>query len=125
MSAPLPQLWGVLYAGPNKDGERKNCANCMFFSQGPASALLGSKSNCQVLPVRVKPDQVCGYHVPPEKADPELAGLETVKGGTSCDLCRFYDPETDTSGHCNAVEGDDGGPAAVEARGCCGRWEAE
>lgn len=128
MTAPLPQLWGVLYAGPNGNGERKSCSNCMFFSQGssPAGALLGTKAtNCQVLPVRVTPDQVCGYHVPAgEKADPDLAGLEKVPGGTSCDRCRYYNPETDTSGHCEAVEGEDGGPAAVEGLGCCGRWEA-
>lgn len=25
---PLPRLWGVLYASPNKDGERKSCSMC-------------------------------------------------------------------------------------------------
>lgn len=127
MSAPLPQLWGVLYAGPNQNGERKACSNCMFFSQGnPAAALMGAMgSNCQVLPVSVTPDQVCGYHIPAgEKADPELAGLERVPGGTSCDTCRYYEPDSATSGHCEAVDGEDGGPAIVEAMGCCGRWEA-
>lgn len=123
MTAPLPQLWGVLYASPNKDGERKNCSNCMFFSAGAAAALTG-KNNCQVLPVRVKPDQVCGYHVPPEKADPELAGLETVKGGTSCNRCRYYEGD-DTWGHCHAVNDESDDPAEVDALGCCGRWEAE
>ena len=27
--APLPEPWGALYATPNPDGSRKNCANCV------------------------------------------------------------------------------------------------
>lgn len=110
----LPQLWGVLYAGPNENGERKMCENCQFFDD--------EDGDCEVLGITVTPDQICGYHVESGNyADPELAGLETVKGGTSCSRCRYFDEGTST---CEAVEGEDGGTAAVEAMGCCGRWES-
>lgn len=109
----LPKLWGVLYAGPNEDGERKMCENCQFYGDG----------DCEVLGIDVDDDQICGYHVESGNyADPELAGLETVKGGTSCNRCRYFDEGSST---CEAVEGEDGGPASVDPMGCCGRWEAE
>ena len=126
---PLPQLWGVLYSQPNSDGQRKMCANCRFFGSSPpaasaAGALMGQGqqgSTCQILPVPVTPESVCGYHIE-QMADPELAGLESVPGGTSCDTCRFYEPESPEAGHCTAVE-EGGGPAPVEALGCCAMWE--
>src|SRR5512144_1240034 len=111
MTAPLPQLWGVLYAEPNSDGERKACSNCRFATTSPARLMLGHGVNlCDILPVPIKPSMVCGYHIESgTQADPKLAGLETVKGGTSCDRCRFYEPDSDTKGHCMAVadESDD------------------
>lgn len=129
----LPQLWGVLYAQPNGNGERKACSNCRFASAAasPAGLLLGSPgaggpvSRCAVLPVPITPEMVCGYHIETGgMADPELAGLETVPGGTSCDNCRFYEPEGEQVGRCLAVDDEAGEPAAVEAMGCCARWEA-
>lgn len=111
----LPQPWGVLYAGPNEDGERKTCENCEFL-EGEFCAVLG---------IDVKPDQICGYHV--EKggyADPDLSGFGTVKGGTSCDRCKFYAPKGDGKGLCMAVVDEENEPAKVEAMGCCARWEA-
>lgn len=115
----LPQLWGVLYAAPNANGERKACSNCRFFEgESPARALLGSGgTKCEILPVPVSPEMVCGYHIE-QLADPGLAGLETVPGGTSCDTCAYYN-----EGLCMATEGEDGGPAQVEPMGCCARWE--
>ncbi len=111
---PLPQAWGVLYAGPNKDGGRKKCDNCQFFEDG----------DCEVLGIAVKPEQICGYHVESgEYADPDLSGFGTVKGGTSCDRCKFYEAKEDGKGLCMGVVDEDGDPAEVEAMGCCARWE--
>jgi hypothetical protein len=122
----LPQLWGVLYAEPNHNGERKTCGNCKLAVNSAAGMMAGTPvSRCTILPSRISPEMVCGYHVPQEGADPELAGLETTPGGTSCDKCRFYQPGTDQEGTCEAVEGEDGGPAHVQAMGCCARWEGE
>lgn len=115
MKARLPQLWGVLYAGPNQDGQRKMCDNCEFFENG----------DCEVLGIGVKPDQICGYHVESGNyADPKEAGLETVEGGTSCDRCKFYAPTDKGSGMCLGTADENGRSPEVEAMGCCGRWEA-
>lgn len=113
--ASLPQLWGVLYAHPNRNGERKRCSNCRFFGNTP--------TGCDIFTVGVTEEMVCGYHVE-EMADPEVSGLETVPEGTSCDTCKFYRPQDRMAGVCTAVVGENGGPAPVEAMGCCARWEA-
>ena len=112
----LPQPWGVLYAGPNKNGERKSCGNCEFLEG----------SFCEVLGMDVEDDQICGYHVPKgEYADPDTSGFGTVKGGTSCDRCKFYQAKDDEKGLCMGVVDEEGEPQQVEAMGCCARWEAE
>lgn len=116
MRASLPQAWGVLYAAPNEDGERKTCGNCEFLDDG----------DCEVLGIEVEDDQICGYHIESGTyADPKVSGFGTVKGGTSCDICRFYEATTADGGNCAAVVDEDGDPAKVEAMGCCARWEAK
>lgn len=126
-SAPLPQLWGVLYAEPNKNGEGKSCGNCMFADD--------AIKECAVVNAPISPDMVCGYHVEAGgKVSAELSGLDTVPGGTSCSRCRFFGDQKKTvtpltvmgkkqmSGTCSAV--DDGeSPASVDPMGCCARWE--
>lgn len=110
----LPEPWGVLYAAPNKDGERKSCSNCEFLEKG----------FCEVLGMDVDDDDICGYHVPSgEYADPEVSGYGRVKGGTSCDRCRFYQAKDKEKGLCMAVVDEDNEPAKVEGMGCCARWE--
>ena len=118
MKARLPQLWGVLYAGPNVNVEAKSCANCMFTDE--------EAKECSVVDAPISPEMVCGYHIEEgQLADPELAGLETVPGGTSCSSCTYYlsDGLTPGRGTCSATEGEDGGPAKVDPMGCCARWE--
>lgn len=111
----LPQAWGVLYAGPNRDGERKMCSNCEFLEEG----------HCEVLGMDVEPDDICGYHVESGSyADPDVSGFGNVPGGTSCDTCKFYTPKGDEKGLCSGVVTEDNEPAEVEAMGCCARWEA-
>lgn len=126
--ARLPQLWGVLYAEPNADGQRKACANCMFTDK--------AAQVCQVIDAPISPEMVCGYHI--ERgvlANAELAGLETVPGGTSCDTCKFFralgaaTPMTALGGGqqpgvCVGTEDENGGPATVSPMGCCARWES-
>lgn len=121
---PAPKPWGVCYAGPSPGGQRKRCGTCMMF------VLEGS---CAIHPRRttVTPDHICGYHVhgqPMKKwmDHPGIqplkvteSGLELVKGGTSCDVCRYY-----AVGVCLVVAGASGKPPAkVHPRGCCARWE--
>lgn len=116
--ADLPEPWGVLYANPNSNGERKLCSNCRFFHRESRE-----KSKCDILPVPVTGEMVCGYHIEKGKtAEPSLSGLTTVPGGTSCDRCRFYEAESKKAGICHAVEVD-GEPAEVKALGCCARFE--
>lgn len=127
-SCPLPKLWGTLYSRPNTDGSRKSCISCTFWV---------TSRRCVLHPpdLDVAGDAVCGYHVQgrpskewrdlPEliRLDPKLSGLERVPGGTSCDRCKFYRGDEE-KGICGALVGDDGKPAAVQAIGCCGRWES-
>lgn len=114
--ADLPEPWGVLYAAPNKNGERKSCGNCRFAKNGA--------TKCEILPSPISREMVCGYHVPAgELANPKLSGLTTVPGGTSCDTCRFYEGDDDENGTCHGVVDTSGEYAAVEAKGCCARWE--
>ncbi|MCI0564392.1 MAG: hypothetical protein MN733_38460 [Nitrososphaera sp.] len=78
----------------------------------------------------------CGYHVfglpmevrmPHEDLDPvdeKLSGFEIIPGGTSCDICVYYEPTSGTKGLCHAVaRSDRHPPQPVQALGCCARWE--
>lgn len=118
---------GVLYAPPNADGSRKSCANCCLWAEKDGECLVHPRG------LKVSADAVCGYHVfgepqlfasaivRPEGIDPKLSGLEEVPGGTSCDLCKYFDDR----GLCRAVSDPKTGapPAKVEPLGCCARWE--
>lgn len=137
--APLPQAWGVLYAHPNPDGSRKQCQNCMMWIRRDEDG----KPKCMIHPrtLEVTAEMVCGYHVhgaPLEKrmdhpggltpVNPRFSGLGVVPGGTTCDLCLYYEAKDEASGLCYAVsKGDEpplgDPPTPVEAKGCCARWE--
>lgn len=122
----------VVYAQPNLDGTRKQCANCMMYE---APAQLCAIHDTDVI---ISPDMVCGYHVygrPVDGADeehrqymdpvlPELSGLELITGGTSCDTCEHYVPTGTMSGQCEAVADPDEPSAnyVVAPLGCCARW---
>ena len=127
MTVHLPQLWGVLYAAPDRDGARKACGNCRHASADVTA--------CSVVDAPISPTMVCGYHVEAgTKSPPDLAGLEAVPGGTSCNRCRFFQdlfvsppPAKPIAGvgACLAVAGPSGDPPVlVSARGCCARWES-
>lgn len=130
-SAPLPAAWGVLYAAPNPDGSRKQCANC------PMWASSGEQCSIHDPEVEVTADHVCGYHVfgPPmdqhpvhhgmQFVDPGNSGLERIEGGTSCDTCRWYEESVPDSGWCYAVADQESmaPPTSVGRLGCCARWE--
>lgn len=125
MTVRLPQLWGVLYAGPNRDGARKACGNCRHASADVTA--------CAVVDAPISPAMVCGYHVEAgAKSPPDLAGLEEAPGGTSCDRCEYFRPlfapggdMRTESGACVAVANMGGEPPVlVSARGCCARWQA-
>lgn len=127
-----PEPWEVLYTGPNPDGTRKKCKNCVMFATKAKECYLFSPSKT------IEPDMICGYHVygepmeeftnrlPMEYLDEETSGLETVKSGTSCDNCQAYKKHDadDGKGECSAVHVG-GKPATVEGRGCCTRWTAK
>jgi hypothetical protein len=123
-----PDLAGVLYARPNPDQSRKCCANC-FMWVTDESCVIHERG------INIPGDAVCGYHVFGEPRDPVqvedqgikpvspgLSGLIRVPGGTSCDICLFYEPVDLEAGRCYAVNAPDGTPARVEAKGCCARW---
>jgi len=90
--AGLPPLWGSMYAHPNTDGSRKNCKNCIMWSQD---------KRCSIHPedLEILSTAVCGYHIfgnPMDKrmdhpgmktVDPKFSGLENIPGGTTCDVC--------------------------------------
>ena len=128
---PLPFPWGVLYSGPNPDGTRKMCLNCMMYAANDRTC------NIHAPNVEVAPMAICGYHVygyPMEErmehpgivyVDPALSGLEVIPGGTSCDICIYYAPTSREKGLCHAVAKEKDGlpPQPVEALGCCSRWE--
>lgn len=128
--APLPFAWGVLYARPNPDGSRKMCANCMMWS------MQDEKCSIHREDLHVPPEGVCGYHVyglpmqmrmPHEDLDPveeATSGFDIIPGGTSCDICVYYEPTGKTKGLCHAVaKADRHPPQPVQALGCCARWE--
>lgn len=125
---PLPRPSDVLYCGPNRDGTRKQCANCGLWAEMDERCLLMGTE------IEVRGTMVCGYHANGTPVlyattlggqvmvEPTTAGLiEGPEGGTSCDRCRYYDPRTDQGGFCRAVNVD-GRPAPVQALGCCARW---
>jgi len=130
--APLPAVWGVLYNRPNPDGSRKQCLNCAIWVEKQKLCTIHGKD------LKVSAQTICGYHffgkpfqVWPEFADniqyvkPKFSGLERVPGGTSCNLCKWYESKSDIDGLCNAVNPSVTlqGPTKVEAMGCCARWE--
>lgn len=128
-SAPMPPPWGVLLADPNPDGSRKSCGNCMMWAHS-------NQCNIYDPGLEITADQICGYHVfgePMEEVmehpgiqyqSPEYGGLESVPGGTSCDICKYYEAEEDR-GLCHAVADPESGspPTPVLALQCCARWE--
>jgi hypothetical protein len=125
--AGLPAAWGVLYAHPNPDGNRKRCDNCFMWARSEQCWIHSPA-------VKVPASAVCGYHVfgPPSDTRPDIPLLAPVEpglsglmdvGGTSCDACRWYESELAASGKCYAVLDDAGKLATVEAMGCCARFE--
>src|SRR5690242_10048240 len=94
---PYPSVDQVLYAAANPDGTRKQCGNCYKWDTNGACVEVGG---------RIATTQVCGYHrfgaaqgvmpiwAPTRKVTPTDAGLIDAPTGTSCDRCRFYEPDT-------------------------------
>lgn len=127
--APLPTLPQVLYVPPLPDKARKNCSNCCMFVTSGSCQLHGPKT-------KISPQAVCGYWVGgkprPQRllvdvdyVNPSLSGLDIVKGGTSCDTCKWFEAAQPGKGTCHGVRNESGsGLASVEARGCCARWES-
>lgn len=130
--AKLPFLWGVLYAPPNPDGSQKKCGNCYLF--------LKEKQACAIHDpqIVITDGMVCGYHlfgeplsfsspVSVEPISPELSGLAdlTALNGSSCSSCKFFEPKGRINGLCHAIANERKGkpPQAVQALGCCARWE--
>jgi hypothetical protein len=118
----------VLYEPAFASGDRKTCSNCGLFvrSEPTTCAIHGPV-------VAVRWDAICGYHVPgvpmsPDAArairvdpvSPALSGLESVRGGTSCDRCVYYQDARGETGTCIAVDK----KPRVAARACCSRWVA-
>ena len=127
--APLPEPWGVLLAHPNPDGSRKSCGNCMMWARADQCAIHDPD-------LVITADQTCGYHVfgqPMEMlpdhpgtqyVDPDYSGLELVPGGTSCDLCIYYEPVDEESGWCHQISAPDAGPPwPVGPLMCCAAWD--
>jgi hypothetical protein len=126
--APLPEKSQCLYVEPLPNGERKNCKNCALWVTS-ARCLIHEPS------IHIGPDWVCGYWVGGKPLDSDfhlqiknyiprsLTGLTVAKEGTACDNCKWFDREKgEEKGHCEALQ-EQGKPAAVEARGCCSRWD--
>lgn len=128
-TAPRPSPSQVLYAPPGKDGLRKMCRNCLLWLSLPQECLIHQPG------LQVQAEDVCGYHVigasmgtRPENQQatwitPDLSGLTWVLGGTSCDTCRFYEPQGQLQGICHFVDQTPGMSATVDAKGCCAAWE--
>jgi hypothetical protein len=128
--APLPEPWAVLYVHPTKNGDARNCKNCILF--------VAPRGTCEIMDPekqKVTPDHVCGYHIfgKPLKeprswpglqfVDPKTSGLSLAKGGTSCDQCKFFEAGEGDKGTCHGVISK-GKPATVEAKGCCARYQS-
>ena len=134
--APLPEPWGVLLAHPNPDGSRKSCVNCMMWARTDQCAVHDPD-------LIITADHVCGYHVFGEPmevmsdhpgiqhVDPDYSGLDLVPGGTSCDLCIYYEAigenyeaADEDGGWCHQVSAPDmGPPAPVGPLMCCAAWD--
>lgn len=108
-----------MYAGPNPDGSRKNCGNCMMWSKDNRCTIHAANRE-------ITAGMVCGFHVYGEPMDKRMdhPGLKTVTpsesglivappGGTSCDNCSFY-----AARKCMALLG----KPSVHPKGCCARW---
>lgn len=126
MHRPMPGE--VLYTQPNSDNTRKSCHNCThWISVGQECFLFDAD-------VVVPADAICGYHIfgrpyatAPERSlqtvDPEFAGFDHVRGGTSCDRCAFYKRLSPADGTCSVVvDPDEGNDYTVAALGCCTMW---
>ena len=128
----LPRPAQVLYSQPNPDGSRKSCANCALWGGGN-----GGHCAIHAPSFLARAMGGCGYHVPGKPmamrvqlpglvpCDPKLSGYLEVEGGTSCDVCRFYQAGTGATGHCRAVVNQSGHASTVWALGCCARWESK
>jgi len=122
---PLPSPGDVLYAGPNPDGSRKKCGNCFLWRTDESCSVHRPE-------IMVPGNAVCGYHVFGQPQDfpfaeamltPAETGLVQTLDGTSCDLCKYYQPVSRTLGSCRAVQDPGSGTSAVvRALGCCSRW---
>ncbi len=118
----------VLYAQPNTNNTRKQCGNCFMWISASNGCVIHDPH------VEVIGDDICGYHVagtplmarpqqPIEFVSPLMSGLENVPGGSSCDVCRNYEPSGKDVGTCRAVRDEVGADAVVGAKGCCAAWE--
>lgn len=126
--APLPNE--VVYTHPNPDSSKKNCSNCMFFTETEQCIIHRPE-------IHVSAEMICSYHIygkPLRKhidrgqdfMDPDISGLAIVPGGTACLDCRFYTQRA-AGGLCSAMADAVTGevPALVEALGCCARWSGK
>src|SRR5260221_527390 len=80
--APLPEPWGVLYAPPSPDGNRKSCSNCVMYATADRECYIHDST------LDIDPQAICGYWVyglpmerfpyrlPMVPVDPGLSGLE-------------------------------------------------
>lgn len=122
MSLPLAPEVG--YTGPNGDGSRKCCGNCVHWVADETCDLYAPDQVIRKL-------QVCNAHMytaaPPKTErehhkqvtylDETSGGLVETRDGSSCDVCvHSHD------GVCDAVERPRGTPLKVEAKACCTRW---
>ncbi len=130
--APLPTLSEVVYTPPNPDGSNKACKNCVFYATGRGQCYIHSPG------LTIAPLAVCGYHVfcfAPMRIftsvvkmlplTPEQSGLIETTAGTSCDSCCYFAASKGEgqNGECMATVDEHGMPAAVEAKGCCARYD--
>lgn len=129
--APLPFMWGVLYAPPNPENAPKMCVNCIMWSYEDQKCSIHAAS------LNVPAEGICGYHVygPPSEyrvehdgmvpVTKENSGFEIVPEGTFCGSCTFYEPTEESKGVCHGVAKADGKPPQpVDVMACCARWES-
>lgn len=62
--APLPFPWGVLYAGPNKDGSQKKCGNCAFWVKDFSRCILHKRSLNVTQGMAITSRGTCRSHAP-------------------------------------------------------------
>jgi len=129
--AALPFLSGVLYTQPNPDGSLKRCGNCANYATDTGRCYIHAED------VEITPAKLCGYHVfSPEQLTtftsvlpltpvlPELSGLREAGEGHGCQGCHYYAGD-EQFGDCLGVVSQLGGPAPVEAKGLCARFETK